>query len=60
MNCLEQDASKATSGDLTAYSTSLIAMFASVTNCMKVGGGGPRVPLAPPVPRPMAHPCHLL
>ena len=39
MNCLEQGASKfkTTSGDLTAaYSTSLIAMFAHVTNCTKV------------------------
>ena len=58
MNCLEQDASKAASRDLTAaQSTSLIAMFARVTNCMKVEGlcpptfrfGGARAPLAPPL-----------
>ena len=45
MNCLEQDASKATSGDLTAaQSTSLIAMYAHVTNCTKVGGSAPPPP----------------
>ena len=53
MNCLEQGASKATSGDLTATSsTSLITMFALVINCTKVEETSPPPP-CPPVPLPM-------
>ena len=56
MNCPEQGASKATSGDLTATSSTsaLITMFALVINCMKVEG------LCPPVLLPMPVVPHAL